>query len=44
VKRDYTWVLGMFRPTNIRMAKIHLPSLEALAQAMRPAREPVATA
>jgi hypothetical protein len=44
VKRDYTWVLGMFRPTSIRMAKIHLPSLEALAQAKRPAREPVATA
>jgi hypothetical protein len=42
IKRDYTWVLGMFRPTNISMAKIHLPSMEAKAEAMRPRREPVA--
>ncbi len=30
-ERDYTWVLGMFRPSHIRMARIDLPALERLA-------------
>jgi len=30
-ERDVTWVLGMFRPSNIRMARIDLPALERLA-------------
>jgi len=29
-ERDITWVLGMFRPSNIRMARIDLPALERL--------------
>ena len=29
--RDYTWLLGMLRPSNIRMARIDLPALEQLA-------------
>lgn len=29
--KDYTWSMGIFRRTDIRMARIHLPSLEALA-------------
>jgi hypothetical protein len=35
-ERDITWVLGMFRPTNIRMARISLPALERRAAAMSP--------
>ena len=31
--RDITWVLGMFRPSNIRMARIDLPAMEKLALA-----------
>jgi hypothetical protein len=31
--RDVTWILGMFRPSNIRMARIDLPALERLALA-----------
>jgi hypothetical protein len=34
-ERDVTWVLGMFRPSNIRMACIDLPALERLALASR---------
>jgi hypothetical protein len=36
-RRDITWVLGMFGPTHIRMARIDLPALErsALAQGAR---------
>jgi hypothetical protein len=30
-ERDYTWVLGMFRPSNIRMARLDLAALERLA-------------
>jgi hypothetical protein len=30
-ERDYTWILGMFRPSRIRMARISLPALEKLA-------------
>ncbi len=30
-ERDYTWILGMFRPSNIRVARIDLPALERLA-------------
>ncbi len=30
--RDYTWILGMLRPSNIRMARIDLPALEKLAR------------
>lgn len=29
--KDYTWSMGIFRRTDIRMARIHLPSLESLA-------------
>ena len=29
-ERDITWILGMFRPSNIRMARIDLPALERL--------------
>jgi hypothetical protein len=31
VEKDYTWSMGLFRRTDIRMARIHLPSLEARA-------------
>ncbi len=31
IKRDYTWVLGMFRPTNIRMARLDLAAMERVA-------------
>jgi hypothetical protein len=34
VKRDYPWILGMVSPSAIRMARINLPSLEALAEAV----------
>jgi hypothetical protein len=30
-RRDYTWILGMFRPSDIRMARISLPALERKA-------------
>jgi hypothetical protein len=30
-KQDITWVIGMFRPSNIMMARIDLPALERLA-------------
>jgi len=30
-ERDITWILGMFRPSDIRMARIDLPALERLA-------------
>jgi hypothetical protein len=32
VGKDYPWILGMVRPSSVRVAKIDLPSLEALAQ------------
>ena len=28
---DVTWVIGMFRPSNIMMSRIDLPALERLA-------------
>jgi len=31
IDKDYTWILGMFRPSHIRMARIDLPALERLA-------------
>jgi len=31
IDRDYPWLLGMVRPSSIRMARIDLPSLEILA-------------
>jgi len=31
IERDYPWLLGMFLPTDIRMARISLDSLVALA-------------
>jgi hypothetical protein len=31
IQRDYPWFLGMFLPTDIRMARISLDSLLALA-------------
>jgi hypothetical protein len=30
-EKDQTWVLGMFRPTDIKMARISLPALDQLA-------------
>jgi len=36
--RDYTWILGMFRPWNIRMARIDLRALEELATSQLPTR------
>jgi hypothetical protein len=33
VRQDWTWIVGMFRPTNIRIARINLPALERLALA-----------
>jgi len=42
--RDITWVLGMFRPTHIRMARISLPALEALAQRVASPERAAATA
>lgn len=32
IRKDYPWILGMLRPSDIRIAKISLPSLEALAE------------
>ena len=29
--RDFPWIMGMFGPTAVRIAKIHLPAMEALA-------------
>lgn len=31
IEKDYTWSMGIFRRTDIRMARIDLPGLEALA-------------
>ena len=31
IKRDYPWVIGMFAPSDIMMAKISVKSLEELA-------------
>jgi hypothetical protein len=33
--KDITWVLGMYRPSNIMMARIDLPALERLALSVR---------
>ena len=33
IKRDPVWIQGMFKPTDIRMARVSLPSLERLATA-----------
>jgi hypothetical protein len=33
VDRDYPWILGMVSPSSIRMARINLPTLEALGEA-----------
>ena len=35
-EHDITWVMGMFRPSHIRMARIDLPALERLALATPP--------
>jgi hypothetical protein len=32
ITRDWPWIMGMVGPTEIRMAKVNLPSLEALAK------------
>lgn len=42
IDRDYPWILGMLTRTNIRMAKIFLPSLEALAEAVHGSGQRVA--
>lgn len=34
IDRDYPWILGMLSPSSVRMARIDLASLEALAQAL----------
>ncbi len=31
IRRDYPWILGMVAPSDIRIARISLPALEALA-------------
>ena len=31
LKCDFTWLMGMFAPSEIRMAKIDLSAMEALA-------------
>ncbi len=31
IERDYPWILGMVAPSSIRIARVHLPALEALA-------------
>ncbi|GMT45612.1 MAG: hypothetical protein IEMM0006_1444 [bacterium] len=33
IRKDYPWILGMMLPTAVRIAKVDLPSLEALAKA-----------
>jgi hypothetical protein len=33
ITRDWPWIMGMAGPSEIRMAKVNLPSLEALAKA-----------
>lgn len=33
IQRDYSWILGMVLPSDIRIARVDLPSLEALAEA-----------
>jgi hypothetical protein len=35
IERDYPWLLGMFLPTDIRMARISLDALVALADQKR---------
>jgi hypothetical protein len=35
-EKDWPWSMGLFRRTDIKMARLHLPSLEALAQKRRP--------
>ncbi len=32
VERDYSWILGMVTPSDVRVAKIDLPSLETLGR------------
>jgi hypothetical protein len=39
-EHDITWAIGMFRPSNIRMARIDLPALERLAVARGSAAAP----
>jgi hypothetical protein len=34
VRRDYSWILGMVMPSEIRVARIDLDSLEALAETL----------
>jgi len=41
VKEDPPWVLGMFRPSAIKMARISLPAMERLADAKRSAKTAV---
>lgn len=43
-RRDYTWILGMFRPSDIRMSRINLPALERRAVAAGAASTLEATA
>jgi len=31
IEHDFSWIMGMFSPSEIRMAKIDLPAMEALA-------------
>jgi hypothetical protein len=38
IDRDYPWIVGMLSPTDIRMAKISLPSLVRLAESPPKAR------
>ena len=42
VKEDPPWVLGMFRPSAIKMARVSLPALERLADQKRSAETAIA--
>ncbi|MFL7868816.1 MAG: hypothetical protein AB8I58_08315, partial [Anaerolineales bacterium] len=34
IKKDYSWILGMLSPSQVRMAKVDLSAMEALANQM----------
>jgi len=35
IEKDYSWILGMLSPSHVRMAKVDLQALEALADQMQ---------
>jgi hypothetical protein len=42
VKEDPPWVVGMFQPSAIKMARVSLPAMERLANKKRSAKAPAA--